>query len=68
MKYLAILLVAFVGVSNAAFFDRPCRENVTVKSNFNVNQVSFIRICGFNLRNKIAYKVLNFRLVSWSMV
>ena len=44
MKYLAILLVAFVGVSNAAFFDRPCRENVTVKSNFNVNQVSFEKI------------------------
>lgn len=68
MKYLAILLVAFVGVSNAAFFDRPCRENVTVKSNFNVNQVSFICIVVFHLRRKWLLKVLNFHLVSWKLV
>lgn len=38
MKYLAVLLVAFVAASNAVIFDRPCRQDISVRNAFNVQQ------------------------------
>ena len=38
MKYLAVVLVALVAASSAIIFDRPCRQDVSVRNAFNVRQ------------------------------
>ena len=38
MKYLAVVLVALVAASNAIIFDRPCRQDISVRNDFNVRQ------------------------------